>query len=157
MRIKAYLALAQAYLLGHEFHVIEGSKELALQYFQQVIEEYQAEKVSDLAWFAAHAHAGLGRLAGLDSDWTTMSDEYRLAIAILKDMQPGGEPPPSDPLNLWIARFWSQAGFAEVKQNDMKQAQDYYSRAIEIGSETVSKEELAKWQDVLDGIKNKEP
>jgi hypothetical protein len=98
----------------------------------------------------------LGRLAGLDSDWTTMSDEYRLAIAILKDMQTG-ETPLSDPLNLWIARFWSQAGFAEAQRNDWKQAEDYYSDAIAIGSETVGKEELANWQDNLDGIKNKEP
>jgi tetratricopeptide (TPR) repeat protein len=153
---KAAFGLGQAYLLGYEFHVIDGSKELSRKYFQQVIDEYQAEKVSDLAWFAAHAHAGLGRLAGLDSNWPTMSDEYRLAIAILKDMQ-SGKPPLSDPLNLWIARFWSYAGFAEVKRNDWKQAQDYYSRAIAIGTETVSKKELVKWQNVLDGIKNKEP
>jgi tetratricopeptide (TPR) repeat protein len=153
---KAAFGLGQAYLLGYEFRVIDGPKELSRKYFQQVIEEYQAEEVSDLAWFAAHAHAGLGRLAGLDSDWTTMSDEYRLAIAILKDMQ-SGQPPRSHPLNLWIARFWSQAGFAEVQRNDLKQAQDYYNSAIAIGSETVGKEELAKWQDKLDGIKNKEP
>jgi TPR repeat protein len=153
---KAAFGLGQAYLLGYEFHVIEESKELALQRFQQVIEEYQSKKVSDLAWFAAHAHAGLGRLAGLDGDWPAMSDEYRLAIAILKDMQ-SGDPPPSHPLNLWIARFWSYAGFAEVKRNDLKRAQDYYSYAIEVGTETAGKEELVKWQEALDGIKNKEP
>lgn len=152
---KAAYGLGQAYLLGYEFHVIDGSKELAQKYYRQVIEEYQSEQVLDLAWPAAHAHAGLGRLASRESDWATMSDEYRLAIDVLKKMQSAGDPRPSDPLNLWIARFWSNAGFAELQRNDLERAQDYYSRAIEIGSETVSKEEMDKWQENLDLIKKR--
>jgi tetratricopeptide (TPR) repeat protein len=154
---KAAFGLGQAYLLGFEFRVIEGSKELSLQYFRKVIEEYQTKQAPDLAWFAANAHAGLGRLAGHDEDWATMSDEYRLGAAMLRDMQTGGDPPLSDPLNLWIARFWSNAGFAEVKRNDLGRAQEYYTRAIEISSETVSKEERDQWQETLDLIKKRIP
>jgi hypothetical protein len=49
---KAAFGLGQAYLLGYEFHVIDGPKELGRKYFQQVIEEYQA-KVSD--WHGSRA------------------------------------------------------------------------------------------------------
>jgi hypothetical protein len=142
---KAAFGLGQAYLLSYEFHVIEGSRELALKHFQEVIEKYQTEQIPDLAWFAAHAHAGLGRLAGLDSDWKTMSDEYREAIRILEGMQPNLP-------KLWIARYWSYVAFAEEKQNHQNMAHDAYERAIEVGSGIVGEEELGAWQDALEQI-----
>jgi len=149
---KAALGLGQVYLLGAEFKVLDDSSELAHEYFEQVVDQYQGKPVSDLAWFAAHAHAGLGRLAGLDADWETMSAEYFSAIDILKHMQTR-EPPPNDPLNLWIARFLSMAGFAEVKQDHLDVAQDHYEKAIELGSGLVSPAELKDWQDALAWIK----
>lgn len=147
---KAAFGLGQAHLLSYEFHIIEGSEKLAQKYFQQVIDKYQTDQVSDLAWFAAHAHAGLGRLVGLNSDWITMSSEYRQAIKILEGMQP-------NPPQLWIARFWSMAGFAEVQQNHLDVAQEYYDKAIKLGTGTVSEAELKSWQEALDWIKKGKP
>jgi tetratricopeptide (TPR) repeat protein len=154
---KAALGLGQAYLLGDEFHVLEDSRESAQKYFKQVVETYDAKPVPDLAWFAAHAHAGLGRIAGLNQNWSAMSDEYGSAITILRDMQANDKPPPDDPLNLWIARFWSMAGFAEAKENHLETAQKDYEKAIEIGSDVVSEAELKSWQDALGWIKKRKP
>jgi len=145
--IKAAFGLGQAYLLGYEFQVVNGSKELALNYFQQVIEGYQIEQVPDLAWFAAHAHAGLGRLEGLDENWIAMENEYRQAIEILQGMQP-------NPPKLWIARYWSYVAFADEKLKNPAKAQDAYKRALDIGSGTVLKKDLDVWQKELDQIKN---
>ena len=147
---KAAFGLGQAYLLGYEYADLENSKERAGQYFEKVIGQYQSEKVPDLGWFAAHAHAGLGRLAADDGNWETMSNEYREAIKLLEGMQPNSP-------KLWIARFWSNAGFAEAQQNHLDLAQDCYERAIEIGSGLVSQTELKSWQDALDRINKGNP
>jgi tetratricopeptide (TPR) repeat protein len=149
--VKAAFGLGQAYLLGFEFKVIDNSQEQAAQYFQQVVTAYQNEKMpQDLDWFAAHAHAGLGRLAALNQDWETMSNEYRQAAAILEGME-------SNPPQLWIARFQAMAGFAEMKQNHLDRARQYYSNAIKTGSGTVSEADLKSWQDALDQIEKEEP
>jgi hypothetical protein len=147
---KAAFGLGQAYLLGYEFRVIEDSKKLALEYFQHVIEKYQTERVPDLAWFAAHAHAGLARLKGLDRDWAAMENEYRLAIGIMEGMQPNLP-------KLWIARYWSYVAFAEEKQVHIDMAEDAYREAIQIGSGVVSREELDAWRAALDQLTKGKP
>jgi tetratricopeptide (TPR) repeat protein len=147
---KAAFGLGQAYLLAYEFRVIRDSKKLALENLLQVIEKFNAEPVPDLAWFAGHAHAYVGRLAGLDSDWKTMSDEHRRAIQILERMQPNLP-------KLWIARYWSNVAFAEEKQKHPELAQDAFERAIELGSGVVSNEELDLWQKKLDQVKKETP
>jgi tetratricopeptide (TPR) repeat protein len=154
--VKSAFGLGQAYLLGYEFHVIDNSREPAQQFFQQVIESHQAEKnTGDLVWFAAHAHAGLGRLAALDQDWNTMSEEYRKAVTIWDDSQRIF--PNTKPTNIWIARFWSNAAFAEEKLAHPDKAREYYELAIKIGKGVVGSEELANWQSALDRLKKGSP
>ncbi len=79
-----------------------------------------------------------------------MSEEYRRAVEILEAIQP-------HPPNIWIARFWSSAAFAEEKQANLDQARDYYERAVEEGKGVAGVEELAGWQEALDRLREGNP
>jgi tetratricopeptide (TPR) repeat protein len=148
---KSAFGLGQTYLLGAEFNILDNAHESASAFFEQVIDQYRDENNTvDLNWFAAHAYAGLGRLAGLDGNWAVMSEEYRQAIIILESIQP-------NPPNLWIARFWSYAGFAEEKLTNQTQAREFYERAISAGEGVVSAEEMEGWRLVTDRLKQGSP
>ena len=86
-------------MLGFEQNVSGWSGLLAEQYFREVIAAYEADPIPELAWFAAHAHALNGRLAGHRSQWANMVAENRTAIELL-DALPGTKP------RLWLARYW---------------------------------------------------
>lgn len=143
--VRAAYGLGQVHLEGFEQGFPGWSGAEAWQFFEQVTTAYEAEKVPDLAWFGGHAHAHLGRLAGHNRDWQTMSSEYRKAIDILSSL-------PGDSPRNWTARYWTWVAFAEEKLNRLNVARDAYREAIRLGEGNVPPKELEDWQDHLDRL-----
>ena len=141
---KAAFGLGQAHLLGIEQNLPGWSGQRAWQLFTQVAQAYDADQALDLAWFAGHAHAYLGLLAGRNSDWESMASECRRAIDILKSI-------PNPPAN-WIALYWTWVGAAEKKQGRLDAARAAYRQAIETGTGAVGADKLKQWQGELDQI-----
>jgi tetratricopeptide (TPR) repeat protein len=137
---RAASGLGQVHLLGFEWGLPGWSGQEAWDAFQQVVAEYEAAgQPSDLAWLAAGAHAQLGRLAGHNGDWDTMLDECRTAIRIWSDLPPGSA-------EKWIARYWSAIGIAQRELGNIDDARHALEQAIEIGTGTVSEDELQAWR-----------
>jgi hypothetical protein len=148
--VKAAYGLGKVHMVGFEHRIPGWSGLQAWHFFEQVTTAYEAEPVPDLAWFAGHAHAALGQLAGHNKDWQTMSSENRQAINILSSL-------PGDSPRNWIARYWRQVAFAEEKRNRLDAAHQAYRRAIEGGAGVVSPEELEDWQYNLDRLEKGGP
>jgi tetratricopeptide (TPR) repeat protein len=140
---KAAYGLGQVHLLGFEKRVPGWSGLAAEGYFNDVIDAYEAEPVPDLAWFAGRSHAYLGRIAGHKGAWEAMSAENRTAIEMLSDL------PGDSPRDL-IARYWAWVALAEVHVGQSDEARHAYQQALEYGRDSVSAQELAKWQGELD-------
>jgi tetratricopeptide (TPR) repeat protein len=145
VRVKAAYGLGQVHLEGFEQGFAGWSGAEAWHFFERVVAAYKEEPVPDLAWFAAHAHAHLGRLAGHNRDWETMSTEYREAIDTLGDMA-------GDSNHNWIGRYWAWVAFAEEKLNRPSAARDAYREAIRFGEGNVPPAELEEWQNQLDRL-----
>jgi tetratricopeptide (TPR) repeat protein len=155
--VKVAFGLGELHLIGAKAGYANWSVEQAQRYFTQVVEAYEADRAPGLAWNASHAHAFLGQIANFQDDWPKVSSEYRSAVAILSAL-------PGNPPYNWIARYWSQIGFAEIKRQRLDFAQDAYRQAIENGVEVVgsgtravSTEELEGWQDALDRLEGGVP
>jgi tetratricopeptide (TPR) repeat protein len=146
--LKAEYGLGQIHLLGYEAGLTGWSSDQARFYFEQIITEFDKSHATDLAWFAGHAHAYLGRLSKLGEDWQLMSDEYHRATDILS-ARPFNRNPPRN----WIARYWAWIGFAEEKLNQLDAARNAYEEAINNGMGIVSDEEIQQWQATLTRLK----
>jgi hypothetical protein len=142
--IKAAYGLGQAHLLGVDRHLAGWSADEARRLFQQVTQAYDSDQALDLAWFAGHAHASLGRLAAYSKDWPAMAAEYHKAIDILRDI-------PNPPAR-WLALYWSSLGFAEARQQHLDQARLAYENALKIGAGAVPPEKLKEWQTARDQL-----
>lgn len=143
--VKAVYGLGQVYLAGYESRVPGWSREQAGTFFEQVIAAYDDKRTPDLMWFAGHAHAYLGRLAGLEENWPEMSSKCHKAIDLLDAI-------PHNPAKASIARYWAWMAFAEEKRNRLDAARDAYRQAIQEGAGAVGREELDSWQAELDRL-----
>lgn len=143
--VKAAHGLGQVHLLGFEHNVPGWSGQEAERLFDEVIAAYEAEPVPELAWFAAHAHALSGRLAGHRRKWDTMSAENRRAIDMLENL-PGTRP------YKWIARYWSWVGMAEEQAGHMDEAREAYTQAIKVGTGHAGAQEVEKWRRDLERV-----
>jgi hypothetical protein len=142
--IKAAYGLGQVHLLGIDQHLPGWSAAEARRFFEQVAQAYDNDQALDLAWFAGHAHADLGRLAAYNKDWPAMASEYHKAIDILREL-------PNSPAR-WLALYWSSVGFAERQQQHPDLARLAYENALRIGAGAVPPEKLKEWQDARDHL-----
>ncbi|MBI1880288.1 MAG: CHAT domain-containing protein [Chloroflexi bacterium] len=140
--IKAAFGLGQVQRLQYEYGLSERSGKQARNFFEEVIAAYNTDKSPVLIWFAGHAYADLGRLAGLDRDWPEMVSKYREAIDILYTL-PGGPP-----FN-WIADYRAEVAFAHEKLGQLGKACEDYRQAIQMGSNTVGSGQTAINQEKL--------
>jgi tetratricopeptide (TPR) repeat protein len=150
--VKAAFGLGQVHQLRYEYGLSKKSGDQARGFFNEVIAAYSSKQAPDLIWFAGHAYAGLGRLAGHDREWQEMSSQYSKAIDIL-DTLPGN--PPFDS----IAYFWAEVAFAREKLNRLDTACDAYRQAIENGArvvgsgeKSISPETLDKWKTEMERL-----
>lgn len=144
--VKASFGLGQIYLLRYE-HVMTTEEEWreAQAAFEQVIENFNAhDQPIDLAWFAANAHAHLGRLLGHINEWELMIDEMSQAIEILNRL-------PGNYIRGWEARYLSWIGLAQSRLMENEAAIRSYEQAIEAGSGNgyVANTELDAWRDKI--------
>lgn len=146
--LKAYYGLGQIQLAGYEAGLTGWSADQARFYFEQILTEFTKSRAPDLAWFAGHAHAYLGRLAKLSEDWPLMASEYQQAIDILS-ARPFNRNPPRN----WIARYWAWIGLAEENLNRLDAARNAYEEAIDIGTGVVSDKMIEQWQAILTRLK----
>ncbi len=148
--VKAYFGLGQVYLKGHEHRLPGWSGEQARRYLERVIAAYEETPTQDLVWFAGHAHALLGRLAGDVEDWAGMSSACREAISLLSTL-------PDRSQQVTVARYWTWVAFAEEQQGQLDAARDAYWQAIQVGQNAVSPAEVGAWQSELDRLEKGVP
>ncbi len=119
--VKAAFGLGQVYLAGYKRDMWPADQ--ARDHLQQVVDFYNTNPAPDLRWFAGHAQATLGWLAGEDGDYEATTRKLYEAIDILSGM-PG-------PSGDWIAYYWSLAGAAEHELGRSVQARRAYRQAID--------------------------
>lgn len=152
--VKATFGLGQIRRLAYEYHLSTTSGDEARRLFESVIAAFEINKSPDLIWFVGHAYAELGRLAGLDKDYELMSDKYRQAVALLINIRPTDNIPYN-----WIADYWAEVAFAQIKSERLGAACEAYRQAIDSailfiasGKNGISREKLGRWQTELDRL-----
>jgi tetratricopeptide (TPR) repeat protein len=147
---KAAYGLGYVYTLGYENQVAGISGVEAMDYaqdkFEEVIKIYGDSGDPGLAFFAAHAHAGLGQLAGHREDYAAMSDEYLRAINMLRDI-------PNEKISAYIARFYASAAVAERELGNRDKARQYFQNAVDQAKPGVNcLAEIESWRQQLDAL-----
>ncbi len=132
------------------------SKEQAHRFFTEVTTTYTLTPTADLAWFAGHAHAQLGWLAGSDKNWQAMLSEEQEAIKILKSLAR----PPED----WLALYLSWLGVAQANLGQIDEACLSFRQAIELGEQVAGPQvrafkakDLEGWRDTLKLLEKGKP
>jgi tetratricopeptide (TPR) repeat protein len=143
---KANYGLGQVHLLGFGHHLVGFSAEQSRRAFEATLEAYAAANYpADLARLAAHTHAQLGLLAGLQGDHETLLTEVSRAIDQLQNM------PESAPQE-WIARYWAWIATANRNLGRKESAISAYQQAIQASQGLVCPGELEEWQKQLDQL-----
>jgi tetratricopeptide (TPR) repeat protein len=142
---KADYGLGQIQLLGFECALPGWSPDTARSAFARVVAAYEADRSPDLIWLAGNAHTYLGRLAGHQSDWPTMTAEYHTAIDLFNEM-------PGDPPRRTIALAWESLAYAEEQRGQLDAAREAYRQAIKIGTDAVEGQKVDSWRRKLEQL-----
>lgn len=145
--IKANYGLGQVNLLGGQYRVANYSLDQARKFYDAVLVNVANANFDYLNRFAAQTHAALGLIAGLEGDYARAATEYRTANAIWAEL-------PAGKSDLTLARNWAMIGAVEQEQQNYCAAEEAYTQAVMLGEEIeAAKEEVAKWQEFNDRIK----